>query len=132
MLSLGARLVCGKNRKQEGSCHQLWVVGSSTSPQCFCLLEAGDELCSIGLNSSQLGPRGCLLVVKGLGEPLPFLSSGLSQQPLKLWEVVASGNLHQSWKMKPQKSLYIAGLTVWRFSFLPNSWGREQVLVLQS
>lgn len=55
VLSLGARLVCGKNRKQEGSCHQLWVVGSSTSPQCFCLLEARDELCSIHLSNSQLG-----------------------------------------------------------------------------
>lgn len=55
--SQGAASVCGKNRKQEGSCHQPWAVGSSTSPQCFCLSEAKDEQSSIYLNSSQLGPE---------------------------------------------------------------------------
>lgn len=62
--SQGAASVCGKNRKQEGSCHQPWAVGSSTSPQCFCLSEAKDEQSSIYLNSSQLGPENGLLVVR--------------------------------------------------------------------
>lgn len=84
MLSLGALLLCGTNRKQEGRCHQLWEVGSSTSPQRFCLSEeAKDELRSIHLNSSQLGPKNGLLVVRPTSGawdgPFPSL------QTLNLW-----------------------------------------------
>lgn len=90
MLSLGALLVCGKNRKQEGSCHQLWEAGSPTSPQCFCPSEAEDELTSIYLNSLQLGPRNGLLVVR----PTSGARDGHfpSQQPLELRAVLPLGS----------------------------------------